>query len=341
MKIDVTLLDKDIRVAGRAAGEAEGRGHDAAWATEAGQDPFLQALMAVERTATLEVGTAIAVAFARTPMTVATSAWNLADASDGRFRLGLGSQVKAHIEKRYSMPWGHPVDRMREFITATHAIWRSWRTGDRLDHRGEHYTHRLMSPFWMPNQHDHSIPIYLAAVGPKMTELAGELCDGVLMHAFTNRSYVESVSLPALEAGAAAGGRDATAVEVSLPLFMVMGDTEEQLVTRRHEAAKQLAFYGSTPAYRPVLDAVGYGDLQVELTARSKRGEWEAMADLVTAEVFEHFAVLGAPEEMPKLAKEHLGPRVQRTSSYFGWPVDDVDRLRAIITDFHTEGEGA
>lgn len=339
MKLDVTLLDKDILLAGSAAGTAESLGHDAAWATEAGNDPFLQAFAAVERTSTADIGTAIAVAFARTPMTVAYSAWNLAHVSGGRFLLGLGSQIKPHIEKRYSMPWGRPVARMREFITATQEIFHSWRTGEPLDHRGDYYTHRLMSPFWSPIEHTHDIPIYLAAVGPKMTALAGELCDGLLMHAFTNRAYLESTSFPALDAGLEAAGRSADSVEVSLPLFMVMGDTDEELETRQREAVRQLAFYASTPAYRPVLDAVGHGEVQAELTAMSKRGEWEAMGDVFTEELFHHFAVMGAPEDMPSLARQHLGPRVQRTSSYFGWPIDDVDRLKAIVNEFHEQGD--
>lgn len=337
MKIDVTLLERDIRQAGHIAAQAERVGHDAAWATEAGHDPFLQAYSAIERTTSIRIGTAIAVAFARTPMTVAYSAWNLAQASEGRFILGLGSQVKPHIEKRYSMPWGKPVARMREFLVALDEIITSWRTGATLDHRGEYYTHRLMSPFWVPSPHDFDIPVYLAAVGPRMTELAGELCDGVLMHAFTNRAFLEGTALPALDRGIDAADRSIGDVEVSLPLFMIMGDTDEELETRRREAAKQLAFYASTPSYAPVLDAIGYGDVQPELTQLSKRNEWDAMADLFDDELLENFAIIGTPEQMPKLARAHVGPRVQRTSSYFGWPVDDPDRLRAIFDEFSHE----
>ena len=337
MKIDITLLERDIREAGHIAARAEGVGHDAAWATEAGHDPFLQAYSAIERTTSIDIGTAIAVAFARTPMTVAYSAWNLAQASDGRFTLGLGSQIKPHIEKRYSMPWGKPVAQMREFLVALDAIWTSWRTGEPLDHRGEYYTHRLMSPFWVPSPHEHRIPVYLAAVGPRMTELAGERCDGILMHAFTNRPFLESVALPALDRGIATAGKTTADVEVSLPLFMIMGDTDEELATRRHDAAQQLAFYASTPAYAPVLEAVGYGDVQPELTQLSKRGEWDAMADLFDDELLGHFAIIGAPEQMPELSRQHVGPRVQRTSSYFGWPIDDPDRLRSILDRFHQQ----
>ena len=337
MKIDITLLERDIREAGHVAARAEAAGHSAAWATEAGHDPFLQAYSAIERTTSIDIGTAIAVAFARTPMTVAYSAWNLAQVSDGRFILGLGSQIKPHIEKRYSMPWGKPVDRMREFLVALDAIWTSWRTGEPLDHRGEYYTHRLMSPFWVPSPHEHKIPVYLAAVGPRMTELAGERCDGILMHAFTNRQFLESVALPALDRGIESAGKSVADVEVSLPLFMIMGDTDEELAARRSEAARQLAFYGSTPAYAPVFDAVGYGDVQPELTALSKRGEWDAMADLFNDDLLGHFAITGTPEQMPELARRHVGPRVQRTSSYFGWPIDDPDRLRAIFDQFQQQ----
>ena len=179
--------------------------------------------------------------------------------------------------------------------------------------------------------------MYLAAVGPRMTELAGERCDGILMHAFTNRPFLESVALPALDRGIATAGKTTADVEVSLPLFMIMGDTDEELATRRHDAAQQLAFYASTPAYAPVLEAVGYGDVQPELTQLSKRGEWDAMADLFDDELLGHFAIIGAPEQMPELSRQHVGPRVQRTSSYFGWPIDDPDRLRSILDRFHQQ----
>jgi probable F420-dependent oxidoreductase len=335
MYADISLMEKDLRTAGRLAAQAERAGFGGVWCTETGVDPFLQAYEAISRTTHTTVGTAIAVALARNPMTVAYSAWNLADVSDGRFVLGLGSQVRAHIERRYSMPWHKPVDQMREFVLATRAIFRAWRTGERLDFEGDHYTHTLMAPFWVPSPHDHEIPIWVAAVGPRMMEMAGYAADGVLLHTFTNAAYLEATAFPALDAGFAAGDRNREPLEMSIPLFMIMGDTEDELAERRAEVVKQLAFYASTPSYRPVLEAVGYGDLQPELTSLSKRGEWDQMASLVDDELLGHFAVTGTPEQMPKLARDHLGPRVQRVTSYFGWTISDPDRLQAILAGFN------
>ncbi len=341
MQIDITLLEKDLRQAGQLAAAAEAAGHDGVWCTEAGADPFLQAYAAIAATDHATVGTAIAVALARTPMTVAYSAWNLSDVSDGRFILGLGSQVKSHIERRYSMPWISPVEQMREFIEATKAIWTSWRTGEKLSHTGRFYTHNLMSPFWAPSPHQHPIPIHVAAVGPQMTEMAGAVADGVLLHTFTNRNYLDSVTFPALDRGLLAAGRAATELSLSIPLFMIMGDTEAELDSMRRRTAKQLAFYASTPSYRPVLEAIGQADLQTELTRLSKQGAWDDMTDLITDELLDHFAITGRPEDMPRLARKHLGNRVGRTTSYFGWPITDPDRLKAIFADFNRKEDTA
>lgn len=337
MRIDTTLLDKDIISSGDRAVAAEIAGHDTAWCTETGLDVFLQAYEVTRRTSTIGVGTAIAVALARTPMTVAYSAWNIAGVAEGRFTLGLGSQVKPHIERRYSMPWQSPVGQMREFVLALRAIWESWRTGERLNFEGTYYTHTLMSPFWAPKPHDHHIPIHLAAVGPKMVEMAAEVADGILLHSFTNPAYLEKVTWPALERGLAKSGRTIDDIEISLPIFMAIGDTEEQLVERRAQIAAQLGFYGSTPAYGPVFEAIGYEDLQPELTAMSKSGRWDEMAAIMPDDFIDHFSVTGRPEDIPALAKKHLGGNVKRTSSYYGWPVDDAARLSSIFDTFRTE----
>lgn len=333
--LDTTLIEKDLLRAGDRAVEAEASGMDAAWCTETGIDVFLQAYEVSRRTERIDVGTAIAVALARNPMTVAYTAWGIADVSAGRFTLGLGSQVRPHIERRFSMPWDKPVGQMREFVLALRAIWESWRTGDRLAFEGEHYQHTLMSPFWAPQQHDHRIPIHLAAVGPKMVEMAAEVADGIILHTFTNQAYLEEVTYPAIQRGLARSGRSMSDLEISLPTFMVMGDSEEDILARREQVAAQLAFYASTPAYRPVLDAIGYGDLQPQLTVLSKSGDWAAATRLLPPELIDHFALQGRPEDMPALAQRRLGAAVSRTSSYYGWPSVDAERLRAIAADFH------
>lgn len=337
MKIDTILHTKRLGEVGDLAARAEQVGHHAVWVTEEGTDPLLHAYAASLATRRATTGTAITVAFARSPMTVAQTAWQLAGAADGRFVLGLGSQVKAHVERRYSMPWGRPVAQMRDYLTALSAIWSSWRTGERLRHEGEYYTHTLMAPFWNPEPHDHHIPVWLAAVGPMMVELAGELCDGVLLHPFSTPAYDDTVIRPALERGLARSGRTLADIEVSRPLFMVMGDDDQAIEQRRREAARQLGFYASTKAYLPVLDAVGLGELQPRLADLARAQEWEQMAGLLDHEALEHFAVIGRPERMPELTQKHLGGFITRTSSYSGWPVDDPDRLREILVRFDPE----
>jgi probable F420-dependent oxidoreductase len=267
---------------------------------------------------------------------VAYSAWTLADVSDGRFTLGLGSQVKAHIERRYSMPWHHPVAQMREFALGLRAIFEAWREDSPLNFRGDYYTHTLMSPFWVPTHHEWEIPVWIAAVGPKMMRMAGEVADGILLHSFVTGRYLEEVCLPAIAEGSKGVGRDPAKMDFSIPLFMAMGDTEEGLASMRDQVRRQLAFYASTPAYRPVLDQIGYGELQPELTALSKRGEWTEMSGLIDDELLKQFSVSGTPEQMPALARAHLGERVTHLTSYFGWPVEDPDRLAAILQDFES-----
>lgn len=336
MRIDTTLVEKDLLRSGKMAVGAEEAGLDRVWCTETGIDVFLQAYEASRRTSTIEVGTAIAVALARNPMTVAYTAWGIAAASDGRFTLGLGSQVKAHIERRFSMPWSHPVSQMREFVLALNAIWRSWQTGERLSFEGDHYSHTLMNSFWAPQPHEHRIPIHLAAVGPKMVELAAEVADGIILHTFTNKAYLEAVTFPAIQRGLEKSGRTIEDLEISIPLFMIMGDTEEEISAQRSKVASQVAFYASTPSYRPVLEAVGLEDLQPELTALSKSGDWARAVEIMPAAMVDAFAIQGRPEEMPSLARLHLGDKIGSTSSYFGWPSIDQDRLRAIASAFRS-----
>ncbi len=332
MKIDAVLHTKDLRSVGPLADNAERSGHQRVWVTEEGTDPFLSAYAAVLATSHAAVGTAVAVAFARSPMTVAMSAWQLADQSEGRFILGLGSQVKAHIERRFSMPWGKPVGQMRDYILALRAIWTSWRTGERLDHQGPYYTHTLSAPFWHPAMHSHPIPIWLAAVGPMMVELAGEMCHGLLLHPFSNAAYERSVVLPALQRGLAKSGRDISDIEISRPTFMVMGDDEQQLQTQMEQARRQLAFYASTAAYLPVLEAIGCAELQPALAQLVRDQQWDSLAGLLDDDFLSHFIVAGTPEEMPQRAGDLLPDFVTTTSPYAGWAVDDPERLAAILS---------
>jgi probable F420-dependent oxidoreductase len=298
MLVDGTLPFDPAGVIAQAT-EAEASGYDGIWSVETSHDPFLPLVLAAEHTERLQVGTGIAVAFARNPMTLAVTANDLQTLSRGRFMLGVGSQIKPHIEKRYSMPWSHPAPRMRELISAVRSIWASWADGSRLAFRGEYYRHTLMTPMFDPGPNAYGNPlIFLAAVGPLMTEVAGEVADGLLAHAFTTERYLREVSLPALERGLATSGRTRADVQVSYPGMIVTGVDEEAFVKAAAATRKQLAFYGSTPAYRPVLDLHGWGDLHTELNSLSKRGAWDDMTGLIDDEVLDTFAVVGSLDSL-------------------------------------------
>ena len=226
-------------------------------------------------------------------MTLAMLANDLQAATRGRFILGLGSQIKPHITKRFSMPWSHPAPRMRELILAIRAIWQTWETGEPLAFRGEFYTHTLMTPFFNPGPNEFgTAKILLAGVGEVMTEVAGEVADGFLAHAFTTERYLREVSLPALERGAAKAGKTRADLTVSYPGFVVTGADEASTLAADKGVRQQIAFYASTPAYRPVLELHGWGDLQSELNTLSKRGEWVQMGELIDDDVLSAFAIV-------------------------------------------------
>jgi probable F420-dependent oxidoreductase len=326
-------ISADLTQARAAATEAEAAGYDGIWSAETSHDPFLPLLLAAEGTERLELGTGIAVAFARNPMTVAQTANDLQQASGGRFLLGLGSQIKPHITKRFSMEWSHPAPRMREFILAMRAIWASWNERTKLDFRGEFYTHTLMTPFFDPGPNPHGPPkVFLAAVGEKMTEVAGEVADGMLVHGFTTESYLREVTLPAIERGMAKGGRDRGTFQLSLPAFVVMGTNDEEMELSATGTRRQIAFYGSTPAYQGVLAHHGWADLGTEMNALSKQGKWAEMGDLVTDEMLHTFAVVGSPDEVGPELRSRFGDVIDRLSFYAPYK-SDPERWRAIIAD--------
>ncbi len=325
MKIDGGLGGPLAEVPERAA-ELEAAGYDGMFTFEGPHDPFFPLLLAAEHTERVELVTAIAVAFARNPMLLANIGYDLHEASAGRFVLGLGSQIKPHIEKRFSMPWSHPAPRMRELILAIRAIWDCWQQGTKLDFRGDFYTHTLMTPFFDPGPNPHGIPkIALAGVGPAMTKVAGEVADWFLVHPFSTERYLREHTLPALEEGLAAAGRTRSDLVVSWPLFVVTGSDEAEMAAAEQATKQQMAFYGSTPAYRPVLEAHGWGDLQHELNRMSKEGRWEEMADVVDDEVLRTFAVVGEPDQIADLVRERYGDLVDRISPNAPYrPVDEA-----------------
>lgn len=294
-------IPSDLAGVPARAREIEQQGYDGCWTGEISHDPFLPLLLAAEHTCRLQLGTSIAVAFARNPMLIANLGWDLNTYSRGRFIMGLGTQVQAHIERRYGMPWSHPARRMREFVAAVQAIWTSWQDGTPLSFEGEFYTHTLMTPMFTPEPQPHGVPkIFISAVGELMTRTAGEVADGLIAHAFTTRRYLDEVTTPALGRGLDTAGRSRDTFELSCPVFVVTGENDEQFEASAAAHRKQLAFYGSTPAYRKVLELHGWGDLHTELHRLSRLGEWDAMAALVDDEVLAAFAVVA---ELPDVAE--------------------------------------
>jgi probable F420-dependent oxidoreductase len=319
-----------------AAKRAEESGYDGVWSAETGHDPFLPIAVGAGATEKLEFGTGIAVAFARNPMNLAMLANDLQHLSKGRFILGLGSQIKPHITKRFSMPWSHPAPRMRELILAMRAIWEAWDTGGKLEFRGEFYTHTLMTPFFSPGKNPYGNPkVLLAAVGELMTEVAGEAGDGLLVHGFTTERYLREVSLPALERGAAKAGKTRADLTVSYPGFVVTGANEPDVAAADKAVRQQIAFYGSTPAYRPVLELHGWGDLQSELNTLSKRGEWVKMGELIDDEMLEAFAVVCPIGEVATQVKARFGDVVDRFSFYAPYKVD-AEQWKSVVAEFHS-----
>lgn len=304
------------------ARRAEASGYDGAWTAETGHDPLLTLALAAGATERLQLGTAITVAFARSPMVTATMANDVQLLSKGRLLLGLGSQIKAHIERRYSMPWSRPAARMREYIEALQAIWASWNEGEKLSFQGEFYRHSLMTPFFNPGPNPYGAPkVFVAGVGELMTRVAGEVADGFLVHGFTTERYVREVTVPALARGLESRGRSREAFQVSYSGFIVTGRDDHEIQQAAAAVKAQIAFYGSTPAYRPVLELHGWGELQSELHGLSTRGLWTEMAELIPDEVLETFAVVAPPAEVAAEVRRRFGDMIDRFSLYTPYSV--------------------
>jgi probable F420-dependent oxidoreductase len=296
-----------------AAIAAEADGFDGFNVPETKHDPFVCAALAARATERISLRSSIAVAFARNPMNVAVLANDIQLISGGRFQLGLGSQVRPHIERRYSMPWSHPAARMEEFIAAVRAIWSSWATGERLAFRGTFYQHTLMTDFFNPGPNPlGNPPVLLAAVGERMTGVAGRVADGMLCHSFTTEPYLRERTIPALRA--ARGTLDG--FELTLPVFVVLGSDGKARAAAETGVREQIAFYGSTPAYRPVLELHGWGELHEQLNLLSRRQEWSAMGQLVSDEVLNAFAVAGDPAQVADQLLARFGDIVNRISIY-------------------------
>jgi len=335
--LDAALLSHGIDDVPATARDLEERGYAGVWASEVDHDPFLPLLSAGQATRRLQLGTAIAVAFARSPMTLATTAHDLQRYTRGRFVLGLGTQVRAHVERRFSMPWSAPVARMREYVAALRAIWTSWQDGTPLRFQGQYYRHTLMTPMFAPDPHPWGPPpVYLAAVGPAMTRLAGEVADGLLVHGFTTARYLRERTLPALEEGMAAAGRSRSDLKISLPGLIVSGRTDAGRAEAAAAVKATIAFYGSTPAYRPVLELHGWEALADELHTLSvgrREDKWTAMRDLVDDDVLAAFAVVAEPGDLAARVRERYDGLVDRFSVYASYPAP-LDLWDPLVADF-------
>ena len=314
MKIDASLMYDPLRN-GAMAAELESLGFDGVYSFEGKHDPFMSLAIAATSTQRMDLMTSVAIAFARNPMSIAYLANDLQLMSGGRFILGLGTQVKAHIERRYSMPWSKPAARMREAVQAIKHIWESWQNGSRPDFTGEFYTHTLNVPAFSPQPNPHGRPpVYLAAVGPLMTQVVGEVADGFFVHPFHTAESYAALSLPALQRGLDKSGRTRSALTVSAQLITATGEDEVTLAAAVAGARNQIAFYASTPAYAPVLEVHGWHDLQPRLQSLSREGKWQEMGALITDEMLHTFAVIGTVEEVARKIVHRCAGQMDRVS---------------------------
>lgn len=312
----------DPRAFAAGAAALEAAGYDGIFAAETRHDPFVSLTAAAMRTERVTLMTGIAVAFARSPMVVAQAANDLQLVSEGRFILGLGSQIRAHIERRFSMPWSPPAARMREYVAALRAIWEAWRTGEPLRFEGDHYRHTLMTPFFSPAENPFGPPpVWIAAVGPGMTESAGAVADGLLAHTFTTARYLREVTLPALRRGAESAGRPVGTVGVSIPAFVAVGETTDELDVAIAATRRQIAFCGSTPEYLPVLRLHGWEAVHETLHAASRRGRWAEMAAAVDDGMLAEFAAIGSPAEVAAQLRDRFAGIATRLSFSASYPI--------------------
>ncbi len=326
MKVDQGVLGTDLASVPERARQIEADGYDGLISAEINSEPFFPLVLAAEHTERIDLITSIAVAFARNPMTLAQVGHDLNAFSRGRFVLGIGSQIQAHVTKRFSMPWSRPAARMREFIGAMRAIWSSWYGGEKLAFRGEFYRHTLMTPMFTPPDLSHGPPrVLLAAVGPRMTEVAAEVADGLIVHAFTTERYLRQVTLPAVERGLERAGKRREDFEIVCPVFTRLATDAQAFEVQTRALREQIAFYGSTPAYRPVLEAHGWGELQTELNRLSKRGKWVEMGQLIEEDVIDAFCISCEPKRFADVVAERFAGALDRL---LGVRIDDSDVRR-------------
>jgi probable F420-dependent oxidoreductase len=337
VKLDVGMLTHDLRAMADYSRKAEALGYDCLWSAETQHDPFLPLAVAATATSHIRLGTNIATVFSRSPMVSALIAWDLQKASGGRFTLGLGTQVKAHNERRFSVKFESPGPKMAEAVRAIRAIWDCWQNGTKLDFKGQFYTFDVMTPFFNPGPIEHpKIPIYIAAVNPFMCGVAGEHCDGMHVHPFNSPKYLREVVQPAVNAGLAKSGRTRKDFTYATSSFVVVGDTPEERSEQAQMVKQQIAFYGSTRTYQPVLECHGWGDLTARLHRKSIEGDWKGMADLITDEMLDTYAVTAPYDRLQAAMEARYAGLLDRTALYQPYPPrQDDPRLPALIKSFN------
>ena len=335
MKLDTRLVYGTLREIPELARAAERAGFDGIWLEETSHEPFLGAALACEHTTRADVGTNVAVATARSPTVLAHLAWDLAALSAGRFILGLGTQVKGHVVRRFGMPWDAPAPRLRDTVRAIRAVWAAWRSGEPLNYRGQFHTLTLMTPFFTPPHHDHPIPVATAGVNPRMCRVAGEVADAFQVHPLHTPSYLREVVIPAIRRGERRAGRGRT-VTINASVFAVIGESQAEVEAARAEARRAIAFYASTPSYRPLLTHHGWDEIGTRLSALAARGEWVKMAGEVTDEMLETIAVSGSPREVGGEIRARYDGLADRLGAYLAFRPDAAARWATVLDAVRT-----
>lgn len=330
MKIDVGILVPNLLDIPTAARAAEEIGFDAIWTSETQHEPFLPLAIAAEHTRRIGLGTSIAVAYARSPTNLAHIAWDLQNASRGRFILGLGTQVKAHVERRFGMVWDERVaPKFRDFILAMRAVWAAWQGDGRVNYRGEFYKITLMTPFFNPGPIEHPhIPVYIAGVNEHLCRVAGEVCEGFHVHPFHTPKYIREIVLPNIELGAQKGQRSRHDVQLSSAIFAATNDVE------REAARQQISFYASTPTYRTVLEVHGWGEVGEKLSALAARGKWNEMPGLISDEILDEVAVIAPADELPARIKTRYAGLLDRITFYAPFDPKEAHKWKTVVNAF-------
>lgn len=333
MKLDAEIAVQSPLEAGELARKAESFGFDCFWVNETKHDPFLQLALAASSTTWIELGTSIALAFTRSPTTLAYTAWDMQSISKGRFILGLGSQVKGHIERRFGMKWEPPAPKMKEVVLALRSVWGSWQGGARLDFRGRFFNLDLMTPFFSPSPIEHpSVPIYIAGVNAGMCRVAGSVAEGLHVHPLHTVRYLREVIAPALQNGAVVSGRKREDITVAACVFAAVGDNQQEIRNIREHYREQISFYASTRSYRKVMELHGWGDVCDRLHGLSTKGEWKKMREEVGDEILSEFVVEGTWEEMGNLLGKRYSGLVDRVRLYL--PFDGHEDWQRLAKGF-------